>query len=417
MREARLHGELRESDFQSDFRVRGVWLPGMCRWRYTSHRCRYGQMGDHRGCFPWKSASREYAGMRSGAEAPLPESIASYPKRDKAGMADAHRIGARNLRHSRASIHDAVRVAKPGELRVGDHVATARSMPVRGLARSDIYWDRIVSIEPAGDKETYDLKIEGDHNFVANHFVVHNSHSASFALLVYTSAWIKHYEPAAFCAALINSQPMGFYAPAQLVRDARAHGVEVRPVAVDTSAWDCTLERREDGRPALRLGLRMVKHLSEEGAKRLVAARAVRPFTGLEDLAERASLDRRDLEALAAGDALAGMAGHRYRAYWQVSGWSVRCLCCRPKRRAGGHTAPAGATRRPRHRRRLRQPGTVLAASSPGAAAQAPRGARHRPDRGVVGFADRPPGDDRRSGDHAPASGQRERRDLRHHGR
>jgi len=213
------------------------------------------------------------------------------------------------------------------ELRVGDHVATARNrakLCVREiqsrLARSDIYWDRIVSIEPAGDKETYDLKIEGDHNFVANHFVVHNSHSASFALLVYTSAWIKHYEPAAFCAALINSQPMGFYAPAQLVRDARAHGVEVRPVAVDTSAWDCTLERREDGRPALRLGLRMVKHLSEEGAQRLVAARAVRPFTGLEDLAERASLDRRDLEALAAGDALACMAGHRYRAYWQVSG-------------------------------------------------------------------------------------------------
>ena len=146
------------------------------------------------------------------------------------------------------------------------------------------------------------------------------SHSASFALLVYTSAWIKHYEPAAFCAALINSQPMGFYAPAQLVRDARAHGVEVRPVAVDTSAWDCTLERCEDGRPALRLGLRMVKRLSEEGAKRLVASRAVRPFTGLEDLAERALLDRRDLEALAAGDALANMAGHRYRAYWQVSG-------------------------------------------------------------------------------------------------
>jgi DNA polymerase III alpha subunit len=188
------------------------------------------------------------------------------------------------------------------------------------LAGSDIYWDRVVSIEPVGDKETYDLKIEGDHNFVANHFVVHNSHSASFALLVYISAWIKHYEPAAFCAALINSQPMGFYAPAQLVRDARAHGVEVRPVAVDTSAWDCTLERRENGTPALRLGLRMVKRLSEEGAKRLVAARAVRPFTGLEDLAERASLDRRDLEALAAGDALAGMAGHRYRAYWQVSG-------------------------------------------------------------------------------------------------
>ena len=94
---------------------------------------------------------------------------------------------------------------------------------------SDLYWDRIVEIEPVGDRETYDLEIEGDHNFLANNFVVHNSHSASFALLVYTSAWLKHYEPAAFCAALINSQPMGFYAPAQLVRDARTHGVEVRP--------------------------------------------------------------------------------------------------------------------------------------------------------------------------------------------
>ena len=146
------------------------------------------------------------------------------------------------------------------------------------------------------------------------------SHAASFALLVYTSAWIKHHEPAAFCAALINSQPMGFYAPAQLVRDARAHGVEVRPVAVEISEWDCTLERGGDERPALRLGLRMVKHLSHEGANRLAAARAARAFADAADLAERAALDRRDLEALAAADALAGLLGHRHRAVWQVSG-------------------------------------------------------------------------------------------------
>jgi error-prone DNA polymerase len=146
------------------------------------------------------------------------------------------------------------------------------------------------------------------------------SHSASFALLVYTSAWLKHYEPAAFCAALINSQPMGFYAPAQLVRDARAHGVEVRPVDLQTSDWDCTLERRADGRAALRLGLRMVKHLSREGAKRLLEVRAARAFNSIADLAERAALDRRDLEALAAADALAGIAGHRHRAVWQVTG-------------------------------------------------------------------------------------------------
>jgi DNA polymerase III alpha subunit len=215
-----------------------------------------------------------------------------------------------------------------GTLKVGDHVATARSMPVTGPANvgvapasgSDIYWDKVVEIEAAGNRETYDLKIEGDHNFVANNFVVHNSHSASFALLVYTSAWLKHYEPAAFCAALINSQPMGFYAPAQLVRDARAHGVEVRAVDVTISGWDCTLERREDGRPALRLGLRLVKHLSQEGATRLLAMRALRAFDGIADMAERAALDRRDLEALAAADALTKLTGHRHRAVWQVTG-------------------------------------------------------------------------------------------------
>ena len=146
------------------------------------------------------------------------------------------------------------------------------------------------------------------------------SHSASFALLVYTSAWLKHYEPAAFCAALVNSQPMGFYAPAQLVRDARAHGVEVRAVDVMISASDCTLERREDGHPALRLGLRLVKHLSQEGVARLLAARAARPFGSIADMAERAALDRRDLEALAAADALARLGGHRHRAVWQVTG-------------------------------------------------------------------------------------------------
>ena len=188
------------------------------------------------------------------------------------------------------------------------------------LATSDVYWDRIVQIEPAGNRETYDLKIDGDHNFLANNFIVHNSHSASFALLVYTSAWLKHYEPAAFCAALVNSQPMGFYAPAQLVRDARANGVEVRPVDLAVSEWDCTLERRKDGKPALRLGLRLVKSLSKEGGARLLAARTARAFNSIADLAERASLDRGDLEALAAADALLRMVGNRHRAVWQVSG-------------------------------------------------------------------------------------------------
>ncbi|HUX73212.1 MAG TPA: error-prone DNA polymerase [Steroidobacteraceae bacterium] len=146
------------------------------------------------------------------------------------------------------------------------------------------------------------------------------SHAASFALLVYVSAWLKRHEPAAFCAALLNSQPMGFYAPAQLLRDARAHDVEVRPIAVDSSAWDCTLERQAGGRPALRLGLRLVKQLTRAGAQRLLGARAARTFTDVADLAERAALERRDLQALAAADALAALAGHRHAALWQVGG-------------------------------------------------------------------------------------------------
>ena len=151
------------------------------------------------------------------------------------------------------------------------------------------------------------------------------SHAASFALLVYDSAWLKHFEPAAFTCALLNSQPMGFYAPAQLVRDARAHGVEVRAVDVCVSEWDCTLERCEAGRPAsgqpaLRLGMRLVKSLSEAAALRLVAARKVRPFSSVQELAERAALDRGDLEALAAAGAFAALSGNRHLAFWEVAG-------------------------------------------------------------------------------------------------
>ncbi|HEV2271680.1 MAG TPA: error-prone DNA polymerase [Steroidobacteraceae bacterium] len=208
-----------------------------------------------------------------------------------------------------------------GKLRAGDSVATARELvePLQ-LVGSRIYWDRVVEIEEVGKQETYDLQIEGNHNFLANNLVVHNSHSASFALLAYDSAWLKCHEPAAFTAALLNSQPMGFYAPAQLVRDARTHGAEVRPVDVCVSAWDCTLERREDGEPALRLGLRMVKSLSQSGADRLVAARRQQPFASVQDLAARAALDRGDLEALAAAGAFAALSGNRHLAFWEVAG-------------------------------------------------------------------------------------------------
>jgi error-prone DNA polymerase len=146
------------------------------------------------------------------------------------------------------------------------------------------------------------------------------SHSASFALLAYDSAWLKHHEPAAFTCALLNSQPMGFYAPAQLVRDAREHGVEVRSVNVQESGVKCTLEIRENGKPALRLGLCLVKSLSKEGAQRVESARIEKRFESVQDLAKRSALDRGDLEALAAAGALSALSGNRHLAFWEVAG-------------------------------------------------------------------------------------------------
>lgn len=146
------------------------------------------------------------------------------------------------------------------------------------------------------------------------------SHSASFALLVYVSAWLKRHEPAAFSCALLNSQPMGFYAPAQLIQDAVRHGVEVRPVDIRDSVWDCTLERAQTGEPALRLGFRMVKGFSQASAERLVAARARIDVTDLSRLARRAQLTQRDLNVLAFSGSLKGVAGNRHQARWHVLG-------------------------------------------------------------------------------------------------
>jgi error-prone DNA polymerase len=149
------------------------------------------------------------------------------------------------------------------------------------------------------------------------------SHAASFALLVYVSAWIKHHHPDAFLAALLNSQPMGFYGPAQLVRDARAHGVEVRPVDALVSDWDCTLEA---GAPfhGVRLGLSRVAGFGRDAGLRLVAARADAPFASVEDLARRAALDSVALQALAQSGALAGLAGDRHAAAWATAGIDTR---------------------------------------------------------------------------------------------
>jgi error-prone DNA polymerase len=146
------------------------------------------------------------------------------------------------------------------------------------------------------------------------------SHAASFALLAYVSAWLKCHEPAAFLAALLNSQPMGFYGPSQLTQDARRHGVEVRAVDVMTSAWECTLEAGADDQPAVRLGLGMIIGFAEKSAARLIAARAQCDFNSIEDLARRAQLDARDLKLLAAANALTALAGHRRMARWAVAG-------------------------------------------------------------------------------------------------
>jgi error-prone DNA polymerase len=161
------------------------------------------------------------------------------------------------------------------------------------------------------------------------------SHAASFALLVYVSAWLKCHEPAAFLAALLNSQPMGFYSPSQLVQDGQRHGVQVLPPDVGISEWDSTLEEMPDSaqpsaarpsaarpdaaRPAVRLGLSRVKGLSAEAAARVVETRAIRPFDNIDDLTRRAELSAQDMGALAHANALLHLAGHRREAAWEVA--------------------------------------------------------------------------------------------------
>ena len=148
------------------------------------------------------------------------------------------------------------------------------------------------------------------------------SHSASFALLAYVSAWLKCHEPAAFVAALLNSQPMGFYAPAQLIADAARHGVEMRPADVQMSEWDSSLEARERGsrQAAVRLGLGRIKGLQHEAGERIVAARAAGLFSEVTDLARRAGLERGMVRVLSRAGALASLAGNRHHASWAALG-------------------------------------------------------------------------------------------------
>ncbi|MFO0966067.1 MAG: hypothetical protein U0793_10850 [Gemmataceae bacterium] len=155
------------------------------------------------------------------------------------------------------------------------------------------------------------------------------SHAASFALLAYVSAWLKCHYPAAFAAALLNSQPMGFYAPAQIVRDAQHHGVTVLPVDVNYSDWDCTLEEvgahaidspdaTRKRRIGMRLGLRMVHGLQETVARAIVAERRAAPFRSVFQLSRRAQVSRPILARLAAADAFSSLGLSRREALWQV---------------------------------------------------------------------------------------------------
>ena len=174
--------------------------------------------------------------------------------------------------------------------------------------------------EPSFAEQLFNqIKGFGDYGFP-------ESHSASFALIAYVSSWLKCYHPAAFCCALLNSQPMGFYAPAQLIKDAQRHGVEVVPAEVNKSMVSCSLEAVETAevrilrQRRLRIGFNLVKGLSDQAAMAIVEARSGGAYISIQDLVFRAGIDRRDLEALAAADALRGLAGDRHRAFWHAAG-------------------------------------------------------------------------------------------------
>jgi error-prone DNA polymerase len=180
------------------------------------------------------------------------------------------------------------------------------------------YYDRIVNgmLDRGYERSFADNIFEQIKGFGEYGFP--ESHAASFALLVYASSWLKCHEPEAFLAAMLNSQPMGFYSPSQLVQDAKRHGVCVAPVDVTVSGWDSVLERQSSaGMPMVRLGLSLLRGMRDGAAERIETARAVKQFTSVSDLARRAQLDRHDLQVLAGANALSSLAGNRREALWQ----------------------------------------------------------------------------------------------------
>lgn len=145
------------------------------------------------------------------------------------------------------------------------------------------------------------------------------SHALSFALLAYASTWLKVHRPAEFTASLLNNQPMGFYSPATILQDGRRHGLKARPVCVERSDWDCTVE----GADTIRIGLRYVKGLHQANARQMLATRAERPFESIDDFLRRTNFSSVERRALAAVGALNGLAGHRRAALWQIeAAWS-----------------------------------------------------------------------------------------------
>ncbi|TPG66210.1 error-prone DNA polymerase [Pseudomonas arsenicoxydans] len=198
------------------------------------------------------------------------------------------------------------------------------------LRRSMAAWKRHGGLEPHKDRLAAGMKKNGyTAEFAAQIFEqikgfgsygFPESHAASFALLTYASCWLKCHEPAAFACALINSWPMGFYSPDQILQDARRHHLQIRPVDVRASDWDCSLEPITGAQPAIRMGLRMIKGFREDDARRIEAARARGVFVDIADLGERARLDARAQEQLADAGALRGLAGDRHRARWEVAG-------------------------------------------------------------------------------------------------
>ncbi|MDR3385417.1 MAG: error-prone DNA polymerase [Rudaea sp.] len=201
------------------------------------------------------------------------------------------------------------------------------------LRRSMAAWKRRGGLEPHRERLTRGMLARGYTQAFAEKLFEQikgfgsygfpESHAASFALITYASCWLKCHEPAAFAAALINSMPLGFYTPDQILQDARRHGIRVLPVDVRYSDWDCSLAFRGGDTvtaPSIRMGLRMIAGFVEDVATRLSQTRAVRMFADVEDVCRRADVDRRHQDLLADAGALKGLVGHRHRARWEIRG-------------------------------------------------------------------------------------------------